>query len=131
MEKDSVLWFFSNQILRKLITVIIFAFLIIVISAPDALAMPDDSRRSAIASETEMQQIAVSGKITDASTGEALAGVNIVVEGTTIGTISDINGTYSLLGVDRNASLVFSFIGYVKQVVAISGRTVVNVALAC
>jgi TonB-linked SusC/RagA family outer membrane protein len=129
MEKDSVLWFLSNQILRKLISVIIFAFLIIVVSASDALAVPDESGRTAIASKAGMQQVTVSGKITDASTGEALAGVNIVVEGTAIGAISDIDGKYSLPGVDRNATLAFSFIGYVKQVVAISGRTVINVAL--
>ena len=129
MEKDSVLWFFSNQILRKLISVIIFAFLIIVVSAPDALAVPDGSRRSAIASETEMQQISVSGKITDAATGEALPGVNIVLEGTTIGTISDPKGEYTLSPVDRNGILKFSFIGYVNQSIAVSGRVMINVAL--
>jgi TonB-linked SusC/RagA family outer membrane protein len=129
MEKDSVLWFFLNQILRKLIAVIIFAFLIIVICAPDALATPDGSRSSAIASETELQQIAVTGKVTDATTGEALPGVNIVVDGTTIGTTSGIDGTYTLPGVNRNGSLVFSFIGYVRQIVLVSGRAVVNVSL--
>lgn len=130
MEKDVILWVFSNPMLRKIITVINVAFLIIMVSAPNILALPGDSNVIANASETELQQSAVSGTITDASTGEALAGVNIRIEGTTTGAISDIEGKYSLPSVDRNASIMFSFIGYVTQVVPIEGKTVVNVTLS-
>jgi iron complex outermembrane receptor protein len=56
-------------------------------------------------------QIRVDGKVTDASTGEVLPGVNILVEGTFSGTTTGVDGRYSLL-VDRAESvLVFSFIG--------------------
>lgn len=130
MEKDVILWVFSNPVLKKMITVINIAFLIFVVSIPNVLAVPDDTNVFANASEPELQQLTVSGKITDASTGEAMAGVNIVVEGTTKGTISDINGGYSLTSVDRNASIVFSFIGYVTQSIPVAGKTVINVALA-
>lgn len=129
MEKDVIVRVFSNPMLRKIITVISIAFLIIVVGTPNVLARTDGSNVSAIASETGMQQFAVSGKITDATTGEALAGVNVKVEGTTIGAISDIDGKYSFPSVDRNASLTFSFIGYVTQVVPIAGRNVVNATL--
>ena len=130
MEKDFIVWVYSNPMLRKIITVINVAFLITMLSAPKVLAIPVDSKVSVNASGTEMQQFAVSGTITDASTGEALAGVNIKIEGTTTGTISDVNGKYSLPSVDRNASIVYSFIGYVAQTVQVSGRNVVNVLLA-
>lgn len=80
-------------------------------------------------SESSQQQLTVTGKITDASTGEALAGVNIVLEGTTIGTISGANGQYSLPSVTSNGTLKFSFIGYVAQSIAVNGRVIINVAL--
>lgn len=56
----------------------------------------------------------VTGTITD-ETGEALIGVNIMVKGQTIGTISDFNGQFSLEGVGDNATLVISYIGYLTQ----------------
>ena len=94
----------------------------------NVFAVPDNSGKLG-GSENDFQQVNITGKITDATTGEALAGVNIVVEGTQKGTISDANGTYTLSGVDRNANLSFTFIGYVKQVVPVAGKAVVNVAL--
>lgn len=76
------------------------------------------------------QQLSVSGIVTDASTGEAMPGVNIQIKGTTIGSIADVNGKYSIpSAVDQNAILVFSFIGYVTQEVPVAGKTVINVAL--
>jgi TonB-linked SusC/RagA family outer membrane protein len=77
-----------------------------------------------------MQNVKVSGKVTDAVTGEALLGVNIVVEGTTIGVVSDIDGNFSIEVPSANAKLVFSFVGYTTQSVAVNGQTVLNVALA-
>lgn len=57
------------------------------------------------------QQINASGQITDSRTGGVLPGVNIIVKGTTLGTISDVNGEFNL-SVNANAILQFSFIGY-------------------
>ena len=129
MEKDFIVWVFSNPMFKKIITVINVAFLIILISATKVLAAPGDSSGTANTPGTEMQQFAVSGTITDATTGEALAGVNIRVDGTTIGTISDLNGKYSLPNVDRNGKIVFSFIGYVTVTVPIEGKNVINASL--
>jgi iron complex outermembrane receptor protein len=92
---------------------------------------PIENNLLAIASGTEPQQKNISGTVTDASTGEVLAGVNILVKGTTIGAISDVNGKYSITSaLDQNATLVFSFIGYVKQEIAVAGKTVINAAIA-
>ena len=128
MEKNNYLWVFSNPVLRKLIMVINTAFLITVVGFSDVFALPDNPGITA-ASSNDFQQVAVSGKITDAATGEALAGVNIKILGTTTGAISDVNGSFSFPSVDRNASLVISFIGYVTQTIPVAGQTVINVAL--
>jgi len=120
MEKDSILRVFSYPMLRKIIAVISVVFLIIAIGTPNVLAN---------APENETQQSTVSGKITDSTTGETIVGANILVQGTTKGSISDSNGAFTLTGVDRNAKLVFSFIGYVTQIVPVSGKAVINIAL--
>lgn len=75
------------------------------------------------------QQLNITGKVTDASTGEPMPGVNIQVKGTTLGTISDAEGKYSLSVTDRNATLEFSFIGYTNQEISLNGRTSVDVTL--
>ena len=81
------------------------------------------------ASASSFQQIKITGTITDASTGEMMAGVNIQVKGTTLGTISDADGKYILNVTDANASLIISFIGYVMQEIPISGREVVDIKM--
>lgn len=76
-----------------------------------------------------VQQQTVTGKVSDNETGEPLPGVNVVVKGTTIGTITDIAGNYSLNVPDLNSVLVFSFIGYATQEIPLEGRTSLNVVL--
>ena len=76
-----------------------------------------------------MQQLKITGKVTDASTGEAMPGVNIMVKGTTIGAITGGDGMYSLSVTAKNATLVISFIGYVTQEIPFDGSTIVDVAM--
>ncbi len=75
------------------------------------------------------QNIAVSGKVRS-NTGEALPGVTIVLKNSALGTTTDMNGNYSLSVPDVNGILVFSYIGYTTQEVAINNRTSINVSLA-
>lgn len=72
----------------------------------------------------QAQDKQVSGKVTDADTGETLYGVNIVVKGTTIGTISDFDGNYEMKVPQSSATLVFSFVGYdpVEQAIGSGGK---------
>jgi TonB-dependent starch-binding outer membrane protein SusC len=70
----------------------------------------------------------ISGKVTD-STGGVLPGVTVVVKGTTAGTITDINGTYSLQAAANAKTLVFSFVGMKTQEVDIAGRVVIDISL--
>lgn len=74
--------------------------------------------------------INVSGTVTSSATGEGLPGVNVIIKNTTIGTVTDVNGKYSLEVSNENETLVFSFIGYMTQEVPVNGRTGINVALA-
>ncbi len=74
-----------------------------------------------------MAQRTVSGTITD-SAGEALIGANVLEKGTTNGTITDLDGSYSLT-VATGATLVFSFTGYTDQEVVVGNSGVINIAL--
>ncbi len=74
-------------------------------------------------------QTTVTGKVTASDNGDALPGVSVLVKGTSAGTVTSVNGDYSV-SVPANATLVFSFIGYVKQEVQVGNRSVVNVQLA-
>lgn len=77
---------------------------------------------------SNQQQKNIIGKVTDPS-GSPLPGVSIIIKGTTIGTITDTNGNYSLPNVPENATLQFSFVGMKMQEVAISGKTTINVKM--
>lgn len=73
----------------------------------------------------------VEGVVTDEQTSETLPGVNITLKGTGKGTITDINGRYSIKipeGAD-NPVLVFSFVGYLRRAVPVNERRQINVAL--
>jgi TonB-linked SusC/RagA family outer membrane protein len=106
------------------------AIFIIMVGVCNVFAENPYSVIEKIKTDSESQQNLVTGIITDATTGGAMPGVNIQVKGTTAGTISDIAGKYSLSVPDRNATLIFSFIGYVTQEVQLNGRSSVAVALA-
>ena len=73
------------------------------------------------------QQIAVTGKVVDYQ-GIGMAGVNILEKGTTKGVLSDTDGKYSIT-VDKNAVLVFSFLGYNKAEIPVEGKTTVNITM--
>ncbi len=75
------------------------------------------------------QTKSVSGTITDSQSGELLPGVNVVLKGTTQGTITMIDGTYKIDVPATNATLLFSFIGYKMQEIPVEGKSVINVSL--
>lgn len=76
------------------------------------------------------QIITVTGQVKD-DQGQPLPGVSVLLDGTTTGTVTDPNGNYKLTVPDANAggSISFSFIGFVKQTIAIKGQKVINVKL--
>lgn len=74
-------------------------------------------------------EITISGTVTDAEDGLPLPGVNVVVRGTTTGTTTDAEGRYSIAVPALDDVLVFSFIGYASQEVAVNNRTTIDVIL--
>lgn len=74
----------------------------------------------------QQSQVTVKGVVSDA-TGPII-GANVVQRGTTVGTVTDMDGEFSLT-VPANATLVVSYIGYVEQQIQVSGRTTINVTL--
>jgi TonB-linked SusC/RagA family outer membrane protein len=77
---------------------------------------------------SEQANKTVKGKVTDAS-GATLPGVSVVVKGTTIGVITDNNGTFSLSSIPENATLQFSFVGMKTQEIAVGGKATINIIL--
>lgn len=75
------------------------------------------------------QNRTVSGTVTEKSSGLPAVGASVMVKGSRTGTITQIDGTYSLDGVSDQATLVFSSIGFKSMEMAIGGRSVINVAL--
>lgn len=76
----------------------------------------------------QAQGISITGTVS--SNGEALPGVNVFLKGTSVGTVTDASGQYSISVPDENGTLVLSFIGYATQEVAIDGRTIIDVVLS-
>lgn len=72
--------------------------------------------------------IPITGTVID-ETGNPLPGVNVVVKETTLGTVTDAEGKYSINVPDDNSVLVFSFIGYTTQEISVTGRTSIDVTL--
>ena len=78
---------------------------------------------------TAFAQQNVKGKITDATTGETLIGVSVLVKGSTTGTQTDVNGTFSITA-PANSTLTFTYVGYTTQEVVVNNQTTINVKLA-
>jgi TonB-linked SusC/RagA family outer membrane protein len=73
-------------------------------------------------------EITVKGRVTD-NQGENLPGVSVLVKGTTTGTITDGDGTYTVTVPDPAAVLVLSYVGFLSQEIVIGNRTVLDVVL--
>ena len=75
-----------------------------------------------------IEQVPVSGTVTDQE-GMAIPGVTVIVEGTNIGTTTDIDGKYSFEVPEEKSVLIFSFIGYSSQRVTVGSRNLVDITL--
>lgn len=71
----------------------------------------------------------VTGKVTASEDDTPLPGVNIIIKGTSVGTTTKPDGTYSINVQNNDATLIFSFIGYESQEIPVGNRTVIDVSL--
>lgn len=77
----------------------------------------------------QSSQREVTGAVKDESSGEPLPGVSILIKGTNLGTVSDLNGRYRISVPDENAVLVYSFLGFRSQEILVGSRSEIDVAL--
>ena len=84
-----------------------------------------------LASNLDAQQgrIRVTGRISDAATGEVLPGASVVVKGTTIGTISELDGEYEIFVPGEDVVLAYAFLGYTSQEISVGQQIRIDVAL--
>ncbi|MEQ8549721.1 MAG: TonB-dependent receptor [Cyclobacteriaceae bacterium] len=80
-------------------------------------------------SSVSAQTNKITGRVIDEETGEGLPGATIILKGTSIGEITDIDGNYSINTVGDNPQLQFSFIGYEGQTIDVGNRTTIDVSL--
>jgi TonB-linked SusC/RagA family outer membrane protein len=92
------------------------------------IAASIDGNRSSIRTENQ-QEFTVTGKVTSATDNGTLPGVTILVKGTSRGTLTSNDGTYSIEVSGSDATLVFSFIGFQTAEIPVDGRRVIDVAL--
>lgn len=90
---------------------------------------PVQKQEAPVKKSNEQSLIDVKGKVTDAETNEGLAGVSVLVKGTTSGAVTDADGNYSLANLEESAVLVFSMIGFTSVEEVVGNRTVIDVAM--
>jgi TonB-linked SusC/RagA family outer membrane protein len=76
------------------------------------------------------QQRAVTGTITSALDNSPLPGVYVLVKGTTTGTVTDVNGAFTITAPSRESVLVISFVGFNTEEILVGDQSVINVAMA-
>uniref|UniRef100_UPI003216DEE6 SusC/RagA family TonB-linked outer membrane protein n=1 Tax=uncultured Draconibacterium sp. TaxID=1573823 RepID=UPI003216DEE6 len=79
-------------------------------------------------SQVWQQKSSISGIVTD-EFGQTLPGVTVLIKGTTTGTVTDVDGKYSISNISEDAILVFSFVGMLTQEIVIGGRTILDVQM--
>ncbi|MBN2484932.1 MAG: TonB-dependent receptor [Bacteroidales bacterium] len=124
LEKGS-LWLHSNwnSLLRQGIAMLLALF----VSAAYAAGEPGNAREKS-GKSAHQQEITVSGVVTDASTNEPLPGVNIMVEGTVKGVVTDIDGKFEI-SVSPQSVLLVSYMGYLTEKVMVTNETFIEVQL--
>ncbi|MFN3839124.1 MAG: TonB family protein [Cyclobacteriaceae bacterium] len=103
------------------------------VDRPEEEALANDDRKKAAGisrSSVNQNQRVIHGKVTSAEDGSPLPGVNVIIKGTSTGTVTDAGGNYQIESTQPNPSLVYSFIGLQSQEVSAGDRSQVDVQMA-
>ena len=113
----------------RIIKLVILLFMVTILDVFGSNSFNSDLNPDKAADEAAMmQQNKITGTITDENRNP-LPGVNIKIEGTTRGAVTDINGKYSIEIPNQDAILIFSFLGYSEQKVPVSGKVIIDINL--
>jgi TonB-linked SusC/RagA family outer membrane protein len=98
--------------------------------APKTAPLPLPAKQTPLnSSSTATAEISLTGLVTDPETKQGLPGVSIVLKGTTTGTTTDSDGRYRIVVPNQNATIIFSYVGYVAQEVVVGNQTTINVSM--
>ena len=75
------------------------------------------------------QGVQITGNVSNSEDGNPLPGASIVIQGTTVGAVTNLDGDYTLVVPENAERLIFSFVGMKTQEIAIAGQTTINVVL--
>lgn len=109
--------------MREIVSVILLIFIYQIGFAKDHPLLVSNTNN------IEVAESLITGRVTDASSGQPLVGVTIVIQGTTSGTTTDSDGRFSLNVPDLNIKLLFSYIGYEPQEISLNGKTNLEIKL--
>ncbi|MFC4872194.1 SusC/RagA family TonB-linked outer membrane protein [Negadavirga shengliensis] len=113
---------------KRFILKLYFAVGCLFLSAASHLSQPVLARALDVGL-LEQSERTVQGKVTT-SEGEALPGVSVMIKESSSGTVTDVEGNYRMNIPDQNAILVFSYIGYKSEEIAVGNQATINVSLS-
>ncbi len=118
----------ENEPIKNILSEILSNDVSVIVS--DRQIVLTHAQKSAELEEFIQQQRTITGIVTSTADGNPLIGVTVLVQGTTLGTLTDINGRYSILVPNNEAVLQFSFIGFTQQVIIVGSQTSINVSMS-
>jgi TonB-linked SusC/RagA family outer membrane protein len=118
----------NNKTIKKVLDEVLTPFNLSYKIIDDVIVISERTEADAAAARPVRQFAKISGKVTD-DVNLPLPGVSVRLKGTTIATVTDINGNFILDAPDANGTLVFSFIGFTAKEVPLNGQTSVNAQL--
>ncbi len=101
----------------------------IILNRNQAAESANGKKSVTLQNESNLADIVIKGKITDAENGEPMPGVNVSIKGTTRGTSTNDKGEYTITAPDSKSILVFSFVGYTVQEMLAGNKTTINISL--
>ncbi|TFF36949.1 TonB-dependent receptor [Mucilaginibacter psychrotolerans] len=118
----------SNKSIKQVLNEVLTPFNLLYKIIDDVVVISERSDANAVAARPAKQFAKITGKVTD-DANLPLPGVSVRIKGTTIATVTDINGNFILDAPDATGTLVFSFIGFTAKEVPLNGQTTVNTRL--
>ena len=132
MKKNNcIIWEWKIPGLQKLLRVMKLTSFLILISVISVFANKTYSQTNPEVQGSDLtvlQQNSISGTVTDQS-GEPLPGVTVVIKGTTNGTVTNMDGKYSISNIPDGATLAFTFVGMLSQEIVVGNQTTINVTM--
>ena len=129
MKKSNKLLYSNYQEIKfNLKTVLTVLFLIVSVFKVSAVSSTENEKKSEIINKESEADITIKGTVLD-ELGQPMIGVTILPKGSSRGTTTDFDGTYTIVVPSTTEALLFSYVGYDPKEVAINGQTTIKVSL--